>query len=278
LTQEPGGSTFHTLTSREDRPQRTRDRSGTAAEPAGASAIRRASWKGCWGVAGIRGTGRVQRRQCLALEPLGGRVGKARCSVRSSALPRRWGARTWPGSLAGSWGSPAATLPQPLHGPVRGRRRRQAHLGDHAGASFSWSGRRGGSASAVCAMAQPWTMVAWARGPRDQATLPSQRRRDRSVDGGAARCPWNTAQTHATAVGHQRVASGWQPRRGEPCATPWADCGGWDHARASVSPPGCPHGLGKRARTDSRTAAIRGTWAGCLLGKHREATRRARPL
>jgi hypothetical protein len=36
LTQEPCGSTFHTLTSREDRPQRTRDRSGTAAEPAGA--------------------------------------------------------------------------------------------------------------------------------------------------------------------------------------------------------------------------------------------------
>jgi hypothetical protein len=135
---------------------------------------------------------------------------------------------------------------------------------------------RGGRASAACAMAPPWTMVAWARGPRDQATLPSQRRRDRSVDSGAARCPWHTAQTHATAVGHQRVASGWQPRRGAPCAAPGADCGGWDRARARVAPPGCPHGLGKRGRTDSRTAAIRGVWAGCLLGKHREAMRGAR--
>jgi len=25
-------------------------------------------------------------------------------------------------------------------------------------------------------MAQPWTMVAWARGPRDRTTLPPQRR------------------------------------------------------------------------------------------------------
>src|SRR4030095_8003720 len=46
----------------------------------------------------------------------------------------------------------------------------------------------------------------------------------------------------------------------------------------AARPTGCPHGLGKRGRTDSRTAAIRGAWAGCLLGKHREARRRARRL
>jgi hypothetical protein len=175
------------------------------------------------------------------IEPPGGRIEEARRSVCSSALPSRWGARTSPGSPAQGGGSPAAMLHQSLHGPVRGRRRRQSHLGDHSGASFSWSGRRGGSASAVCAMAQPWTMVAWARGPRDQTTLPSQRRAGGSVDGGGARCPWNTAHTRATAVGHQRVASGWQRWRGEPCATPWADRGGWDRAGSKACSSGVVH-------------------------------------
>ncbi len=53
---------------------------------------------------------------------------------------------------------------------------------------------------------------------------------------------------------------------------------GCDTHAPGLPPTGCPHGLGKRVRTDSRTAAISGAWAGCLLGKHREATRRARRL
>jgi hypothetical protein len=64
---------------------------------------------------------------------------------------------------------------QPLHGLVRGRLRRQAHMFDHSCTSFAWPGRRGGIASAVSFMAQPWTTVAWALGPRDRTTLPPSR-------------------------------------------------------------------------------------------------------
>jgi hypothetical protein len=45
---------------------------------------------GC-GVAGINGTGRVQRRRCLPCAPPGGRIEEARRRVCSSALPRRRG-------------------------------------------------------------------------------------------------------------------------------------------------------------------------------------------
>ena len=44
-----------------------------------------------------------------------GRIGEARRSVRSSALPSRRGAGTSPGSPAGRGGSPAAAPSQPLH-------------------------------------------------------------------------------------------------------------------------------------------------------------------
>ena len=62
LTQEPGGITFQMLARREERPQRTSGRSGPAAEPAGAYAIRRAPVRGM-GVTGTSGTGRAQRRR-----------------------------------------------------------------------------------------------------------------------------------------------------------------------------------------------------------------------
>ena len=98
LTQEPGGITFQMLARREERPQRTSGRSGPAAEPAGAYAIRRAPVRGM-GVTGTSGTGRAQRRWCLPLAP-GGRIGEARRSGRSCALPSRRGAGTSPGSPA----------------------------------------------------------------------------------------------------------------------------------------------------------------------------------
>ena len=47
-------------------------------------------------------------------------------------------------------------------------------------------------------MAQPWTTVAWARGPRDRTTLPPQR-----CAGSAARDLWETARARATAAGHR---------------------------------------------------------------------------
>src|SRR5262245_29289229 len=99
-----------------------------------------------------------------------------------------------PGSPAVRGGSPAAETAPPLHGPVRERLRRQAHMFDHWYASLWWPGSRGGSASAACAMAQPWTMVAWALGPRDRTTLPPQRRGGWSIDCGAATCPLATAR------------------------------------------------------------------------------------
>jgi hypothetical protein len=72
---------------------------------------------------------------------------------------------------------------------------------DHSCASLWWPGRRGGIASAACAMAQPWTTVAWARGPRDRTTLPHQRRTHWSADYGAAKCPWGMARAQAMAAG-----------------------------------------------------------------------------
>jgi len=52
-------------------------------------------------------------------------------------------------------------------------------------------------------MAQPWTMVAWAEGPRHHTTLPSQRRAGWAAACGAAGCPWETARARAPAAGHR---------------------------------------------------------------------------
>ena len=91
--------------------------------------------RGGRGVTGSRGTGRAQRRRCLPCAPPGGRIGKARRSICSSALPRRRGAGTLPGSPAVRGGCPAVAPYQRLHRPVRGRLRRQAYLCDSSCAS-----------------------------------------------------------------------------------------------------------------------------------------------
>src|SRR5262245_26471749 len=49
---------------------------------------------------------------------------------------------------------------------------------DHLCARLRWTGHRRGSASAVYCLAEPWTTVAWALGPRDRTTLPPPRGRD----------------------------------------------------------------------------------------------------
>src|SRR5215813_827554 len=49
----------------------------------------------------------------------------------------------------------------------------------------------------------PNACVVWALGPRHQTALPSQRRRDRSADGGTARDLWATARAKGPAVGHR---------------------------------------------------------------------------
>ena len=115
LTQEPCGITFQTLARREKRPQRTSDRSGTAVDLQERSAIRRAPSRG------LRGGRKRWHKQSAAAPvltavPQGGRIGEARRSVRSSALPSRQGVGTSPGSPARGRGSPAAAGSQPCTG------------------------------------------------------------------------------------------------------------------------------------------------------------------
>jgi len=59
-------------------------------------------------------------------------------------------------------------------------------------------------------MAEPWTTVAWARGPRHRTTLLPQR-----YAGSAAMDLWDTARARATAEATATVASA---RLGGPCA------------------------------------------------------------
>jgi hypothetical protein len=129
LTQEPCGITVRSLCWEEAQ-------DGSAEPPRAAkpltsrsAAIRKASLGGRGG-RGSSGTSRAQRRRCLPCVPPGGQRGEARCSGCSSALPSRQGAGTRPGSPVARGGSPAATPSQPLHGPVRGRLRRQAYRCD----------------------------------------------------------------------------------------------------------------------------------------------------
>ena len=166
--------------------------------PSGVEEIRRAPWRG------LRGDRQQWHGQSTAVPvrttvPPGGYGGEARRSRCSSALPRRRGARTSPGSLAQGGGSPAA----------------------------AW------------VMAQPWTTVAWARGPRDRITLPHQRCAGWSAACGAAGYPWDTARARATASAtalRHRLAVSHQ--RGQPRATAQADRGGWDQAGGSACSAG----------------------------------------
>ena len=79
LTQGPCSITLQTLARREERPQRTSDTSGTAADLQERSAIRRAPWRGLWG-------GRNPRHGQSAAAP-----------VPSFGTPRRLSAKQLPG-------------------------------------------------------------------------------------------------------------------------------------------------------------------------------------
>jgi len=134
------------------------------------------------------------------LEPPGGSEGRqgaaaVRARCRADGEPERRlaphpSARRGQSSRAASvW----AWLPWPVRWPLRWLVYRSVR----SCASLWWPGHRGGTASAACLMAQPWTTV----GPRDHTTLPPQRRTDRSADCGTARCLWETARTRAPAGG-----------------------------------------------------------------------------
>jgi hypothetical protein len=69
-------------------------------------------------------------------------------------------------------------------------------------------------------MAQPWTMVAWALGPRDRTTLPPQRRAAWSADCVAARCPLEIARARAMAAGHRAPPKGGSAGEGSPVPLP----------------------------------------------------------
>ena len=108
--------------------------------------------------------------------PLGGdevRQGAATVRARCRA---DGGAGISPGSPAQGGGSAAAQCPCERGCTDRSADRcADRHTSMPAHARAFGAGRRGGRASAVCFMAQPWTMVAWARGPRDRTTLPPPR-------------------------------------------------------------------------------------------------------
>jgi len=226
--------------------------------PSGVEEIRRAPWRG------LRGDRQQWHGQSTAVPvrttvPPGGYGGEARRSRCSSALPRRRGARTSPGSLAQGGSSPAAAS-QPLHGPVRGRRRRQAYLHDHACASFARPGRRGGSASAAWVMAQPWTTVAWAprpARPNNPAASALCRlvcclRRGRVSLGhrsGASHCVCHRASPQAGSLTPARAAQGHCPGRPRRLGPSRRQC----LLRRSG-----PQALGKTVRTGGRTGAACG--------------------
>jgi hypothetical protein len=109
----------------------------------------------------------------------------------------------------------------------------------------------------------PNVCVVWALGPRHPTALPSQRRGDRSADGGTARDLWATArarvQPSATAR-RQRLAAPTRVGTGGPRRQ------GARQGQGVLRRP-CPQALGKRARTDGRTAVTSGASASCLSGQ-----------
>jgi len=215
-----------------------------ARAPSGAGAIGRTPSGGGWGVTGTSGTGRAQRRRCLPRAPPGEQRGEARGSGCSRALPSRRGARTSPRSPAVRGGRAAATLHLPLHGPVRGRLRRQAHMFDHSCASLWRPGRRGGIASAVCAMAQPWTTVAWAVWPA-RPNDPTACSRGRSNAEPTARRSGMTATIPPVSKARERVAHGHRSTeaRGMPGGEARAARGGEPAGAPTPRGGGCPWGM-----------------------------------
>ena len=202
-------------------------------------------------MAGTSGTGRAQRRRCLPSEPLGGRMGEARRSSCSSALPSRRGAGTvaWQPSGPRGQSSGDAVSAAALTGP-----RAAAQTGTQfrplvRELVIAWTPRRhrlggvshGGAVQAVAA--------ACGSGPG-------------SLE--------HRSCASRTAAGHQRFASGWQRRRGQPRAAVWADRGGWDRAGARACSNELSTRLGKTVRSGGRTAATSEASVGCLPGEQRE--------
>ena len=180
MTQEPCGITFQMVVRREKRLQRTRGRSGTAADLQERYAICRAPERGM-GVAGIRGTGRAQWRRGLSC-----------CTDRSAGGGADRHTTTTVGARACGGREAAEATPRRC---------------------TSWR-RRG----------RGW------RGPAARATTRP--------------CRLSAGETGLLTAARPEVAGTPRGRKPRP---PTAAC-----------PTGCPHGLGKRGRTDRRTAAIRG--------------------
>jgi hypothetical protein len=134
------------------------------------------------------------------------------------------------------------------------------------------AGRRRGRAPAVCLMAQPWTMVVWAFGPRHRTTLPPQRCAGWSADCGAARGSLGNARVRATVACHSASSGGYQPRtsKGSPVPLPGQTTEARTEHAPGLAPTRCPHRLGKTVRPDGRTTAASGASASCLPGKHGE--------
>src|SRR6266446_8908120 len=122
-------------------------------------------------------------------------------------------------------------------------------------------------------MAQPWTTVAWALGPRDRATLPPQRRPAWSAACGAARCPWETARARATAAGHRAAPAAGSAGEGSTASLLGQTAAAGTEQASGLAPTSCPHALGKTAHISGRTAAAQAAWAACLSGKHHRGKR-----
>jgi hypothetical protein len=215
LTQEPRGNTLRNHARRKASPQRFRCRPNSSVDGSGRRP--RQGWRSCLpsgaqrlaeppcggeGARGILGTGRAQRRRCLPCVPPGGQRGEARRSLYLSALPRRRGARTSPGSSARGGGSPAAQRPF-----ERGCTDRSADRCADRHTDPSVRARAFGGLDAAEAL--PRRCISWRScgrrwsgplGPRDRTTLPPQRRAGWAADCGAARCPWETARARAPAT------------------------------------------------------------------------------
>jgi len=269
LTQKPGGSTFQTLARREKRPLRTRGRSGTAADLQERYAIRRTPWRG------LRGGRKQWHGQSAAapapsfLSPLGAaRGGKAQRLFERVAEPTGSQNVAWLPTPAQGGGSPAAQRPCERGCPDRSADRCADWCTDPSVRARACGGLD-------TAEAPPRRRASWRSRGRRSARATTRPCRLSAVQTGLLTAARPDVSGKPLGREPRPAAAALRLRLAAPART--ARSGGDTHA-PGLPPTGCPHGLGKRGRTDSRTAAIRGAWAGCLLEKHREATRRVRRL
>jgi hypothetical protein len=211
-------------------------------------------------------------------------MGVARRSVRSSALPRRRGARSnclaaqrkagavQPRSVllsvAALTGPPTAAQPGiPLWPLVRkpcvaGTPRRPRLGGMPHGAAVDDGGVDPRPAR-----------------PNNPASSAPYRLAPRAC--GAAWGPWDTARARAATAGHQRFAAADSARRGRPHAAAWADHGRGDRASTSACSSGVVHTCGgKRCTRAAELLSLVGLqepacWesrgAACRVGKGAQA-------